>query len=302
MVDNMKDIEQLTQTTVSSIAGVVPEVWSKDVEEAAKPLRVARNYVRVNEDLKAGGDIIHIPKRGKLTASNLSESGTIDPSELTYDTVDLQPKEIGAGVSVKKKAVKAAQTDILSDATYELGESLAQKEDTDILGTIATGTANVIYGGDATGTADLESVDTLTPAKFIEAVNEVRKKNFSPDVAIISPESEYHLGTWDQFLSAAKWGDTGVREEGVTGARFFGVDIVVSDNLPSGIGGVGTNVAYHKCLFMEGARAGVIAIKSDPEVETDYQPLGREHDIAATMEYDVDILNQDAVCVGVFAD
>lgn len=297
----MKSIEQLADTTSTSVASVIPEIWSAAVEEAAREVRRGREYIRKNTDLlNKGGDIVYLPKRGTLIASALAGEGTITPSELTYDSLKLEPAEVGAAVQVTKDAIEESKVDLLRDCTTELGEALAQKEDVDILAALSSATTNTVYGGDATSTADIASGDTLTPQLVIKAISYVRDDNFNPDVLFIAPEQQYTLGTHSQF-EANKFGSTEVINRGIIGS-YFGVTVVTSTNVPSGTGGTATDVAYHDCILMDSKRAGAIAIKRNPTVETDYNPLSRRHQIAATMKYAVGLLNDAAVCKIVVSD
>lgn len=302
-VDNMKKIETLAETGTASVAIVIPEVWSRKVEEAARPKRVFRNLISLNTDLlNKEGDIVWMPRRGTVTAAGLTEAGTITPTALTYGTaLKLEPSEVGAGVSVSKQAVERAFVNLLEDATRELGEALAQKEDLDIGTALTAATTNALYGGNATGTADIESGDVLTPTLFAKAILYVRDDNFNPTDIVIAPEQQWQLGTASQFTNAATFGG---RELITTGyvPQYLGVKIWTSTNVPSGAAGAGTDVPYHVCVVMDSKRAGAIAVKRNPTIETKYEPLERKHKIAATMEYAVGLLNDAAVCTITVSD
>jgi N4-gp56 family major capsid protein len=286
-------IEQLTDTTTTSVGSTIPEIWAAQVDEAARAERRCREFVRINTDLlNKPGDIVRIQKRGTLTASSFTEAGTITPGELTYDQLALTPVAIAAGVSVTKEAVNRSHTNVLRDARVELGEALAQKEDVDIITVLAAATTNVVYGGTADGTATLADGDVLTPALFAKAMREIRKSNYNPDVCFIAPEQGYTLGTEDQFTSAATWGNRDYLKKGILG-EYLGVTIVQTTNVTSAT--APTN--YHNCVMMDSRKAGVLALKSNVTVETDYETLERKHIITAALEEKAGLLNDAAVCV-----
>ena len=292
----MKEIVQLAETTSSDVSGVIPEIWSKRVEEAAIPLKVFRSLIRVNTELlNSGGDKVHIPRRQTLTATAISEGGTISPSTLVYGTaLTLGPNEVGCGVKVSKQAVQGAIVNLLQDCSTELAMSLAQLEDTDIASALSAATTNKLYGGDATGTADIASGDVLTPTKIAEGIKKIRHHDFNPEAIDISPEAAYHLGTCEQFSSAAVFGSDALVKGGII-SKYLGVQVKVSTNVPAGTGGVGTDVPYHTCILMDSKRAGAIAIKRNPTIETLYEPFERKYKIAATEVRDQGLLNDASI-------
>jgi len=276
----MKDIEQLASATDSAAVGsVIPEIWARRVEEAARANRQARDHVRVNEDLVGGGDVIYLPKRGELSATSFSEGGTITPETLEYDSLRLEPSKYGAGVSVTKTAVNQSQVNLLDDSTEELGQAIAQKEDVEILSQLNTGTTN-----------NLGTVDALTPSRYQELLNEIRDENFEPDTVFLSPDVHYQLATSDQFLDAAKFGNRDVVEEGRV-SRFAGADIIVTTNAP-----VASNdgTTWKSVIAVDSDRAGALAVGQETEVEQDYAPLEQRHKIASTISFDVGLLNDAA--------
>jgi len=293
----MEDIEFLADTGTADVQGVIPSIWSKLVEVAARPKRVYRSYVKFNTDLlNKAGDSVRIPRRSTLTAAAIAEGGTITPEALTFGTaLTLTPTEFGVAVKLSRQSVERTQINLLQDATEELAQSLAQIEDTEIRDSLNAATSNTLYGGDSTGSADIAAGDVLTPQLIAEAIKEVRKNDFEPSVIFIAPQQEWQLGTQDQFVNAATYG---VRDFIKTGkiASYLGVDVRTTTNCPSGTGGIGTNVPYHVCLMVDGKRAAALALKRNPSIDKQYLPLERKYVIAATMDFDSGLLNDAAVC------
>lgn len=292
----MKEIVQLAETESSDVSGVIPEIWSKRVEEAARPLKVFRSLIRVNTELlNSGGDKVHIPRRQTLTATSLTEGGTITPSTLVYGTaLTLEPSEVGCGVKVSKKAVQGAIVNLLADCSTELAMSLAQLEDTDIASALSAATTSKLYGGDATGTADIASGDVLTPGLVAQGIKLIKLQNFDADALVIDPNSFYNLSTCEQFSSASVFGSDTLVKGGLI-SKYLGVKVLTSTNVPSGTAGEGTDVPYHVCILMDSKRAGAIAIKRNPTIETLYEPFERKYKIAATEVRDQGLLNDASI-------
>jgi len=122
----MKTLEELadTLTTTSGIDEITPEVWSDVLEKTAVAKRVARNFVRVNTDLRdKGGDVLHLPvaNYSAITAAATTEGTDISTTALDYaPTISLTPAEIGAAVRISKDVVEEVRIDILRDATDQL--------------------------------------------------------------------------------------------------------------------------------------------------------------------------------------
>ena len=292
----MNDFETLADTTTEDVAGVIPEKWSKLVEIAAKPKRTFRKYIRTDMTLlNKPGDIVHIPRRGEVTSSDVSEGATLIPQVLNYSTaLVLTPTEHGCSVAITQQALERGLVNLLQDSTEELSSALADEEDTDIAAAINTATSNILYGGDATGTADLQAGDVLTPELLTKAIREIRKNNFVPNVAFVAPEQQYSLGTNTQFTDAAKWGDQNVLKTGIV-PSWMGLTIETSTNVPSGLGGISTAIAYHTILVCDSRKAGCIAVKRNPSIAREYKPLERVHNVVCTMDRAEGLLNDAAV-------
>lgn len=299
----MKDFEQLADTGTADVSAVIREKWAAVVEEAARPNRVFRDLILQNTDLLGkDGDIIRIQRRGTITASAITESGTVVPSTLTYtEALKLEPSSYAAGVKVSQQAVNRAYVNILRDANVELGIALAQKEDEDIATVLSAATTNTLYGGTATGTADIATGDVLTPQLIAKAKAQVEKVNFHPDTLIIAPEQQYTLSTHPQFTNASYFGSRDVIAKGLV-PNYLGMKILTTTNTPSGTGGTGTDVPYHVCILADSKKAAAIALKSNVVVNTDYLPLEHKHLIVASHERDQGLLNDSAVCTITVSD
>lgn len=295
MSDLLSFAQLASDTGTSDVSGVINEVISKRVELAARPKRVFRDLITVNTDLlNKSGDVVHIPLRETLTASAIAEHGTVSPSTFTYGTcLTLTPSEFATGVAISQQSIERGVVNILEGVAQEIGEGLAQCEDIEVRTALNTGTI-AIYGGDATGTADIEVGDRLTPELFSRAILRVRESDYEPTDCVIGPSQQYSLSTYPQFSNAAMWGGTDVLKTGYV-PQYMGVKIHTSTNIEKLDGGLGTNVSYSVCYMFNGKRACAIGLKSNPQIRREYKVLERKHVIVGSMDFDVGLLNSDAL-------
>jgi len=308
----MRSLEELTDTTTTTagIADITPEIWAKEIEESAQALRVARNFIKINTDLKSGpGDIVHLPKSGSITATGLTDGTDITTTAMTgYSTLDLTPSEVGAGVSITRNVVENVMVDILKDATRQLSEALAQKEDVDIYAAMDVAGPTILYAGTATDVSTLTAGDVIDLDLFANALTQVRVGKYRPDVLFVHPTQENVFLKESQFVNASEYGSDKVVQNGEIGT-YLGVKIVVSTNLPGYAAGTvdpadGATWAVngHTAIMVDSKHAAAIALKRDPSVETNYEPKRRMHEIYATMKYQAGVLNNGAICLVKVAD
>ena len=292
----MKSLEELADTTTALVPEIIPEIWSAELEKAANAKRIARNLIRTYTTLRDGpGDILRVPKQGKIDAVGLTEGTDITPTALDYGELVLTPAEVGAAVRVTKDVVENSIIDVLRDATEQLGEALAQKEDRDILADLAGPTGHILYGGDASSAATLVQGDVLTTDMIASGVALIREDNFEPDCFVIHPIQERILLKDAQFTDASQYGSQEPVLKGEIG-KYLGLKVIVSTNVQN------PAVDVHSCVLMDAKRAGAIAVKRDATVDTDYEVLKRSHLIVGTMKYDAGVLNDLAICAIVVHD
>lgn len=291
----MRDLIQLADTGTADVQGAINQVLSRKVEEAARPRRCFRDLITLNTDLlNKSGDTVRIPLREILTASAIAEHATVSPSTFTYGTcLTLTPTEFATGVAVSQQAIERGQVNILTGVTQEIGEALAQIEDTEVRDALNAGTI-AIYGGDATGTSDIAVGDRLTPELFSRAILRVRESDYEPTDCVVGPSQQYSLSTYPQFSNAAMWGGKDVLQTGYV-PQYMGVKIHTSTNIEKLDGGVGTNVSYSTCYMFNGKRAAAIGLKRNPTINREYKTLERKHYICGSMDFDVGLLNQGAL-------
>ena len=288
------DIQKaLTYTT--DIPAIIPEVWSEEVEENARPNRVMRGLIVVNTELlDAPGDTVKIPKLGILVAEDVDEVDEIVPQKWTSNTsVDFKPSEKSAAVEVKKKAVRRSYVNVMEQVTKELGEALATKEDTDIIVAAVAGAGTVIFSN-GTGVNDITADDIFTVSLFKDAITVLEVANApEPYRCLIHPKIKRSLVEDEQFVNASVYGGNAVVMTGEIG-EYQGVKVFKSTQATHVTNTVPIEV--YDTLFW-GARGIAEAIKMEPDFEEDNAVLARATIMASTMEYEVKALNDSQIIV-----
>jgi len=276
-------------TETADVAGIVPQVWSSEVEKAARPNRVMRGLIVLNTELKeTGGDVVKIPKLGTLVAQKLTEATPTVPQKWDASTtVDITPEEGGAAVEVTWRALNRAYRNVMTDVTTELGEALAQMEDLEIIETMVAAPGTEIFSN-GTGVDDITADDVFTVGLFKDALEALRTANVKkPHVCVIHPAVERSLLDDDQFVNASEYGDPSIVQTGEIG-QYLGVRVFTSTNMPvaDNTGGV----PVYQSLFF-GPRAAAMALKHDPDYREDEQILDRSSILASYIDYGVAVLN-----------
>ena len=286
---------QKALTGTSEVEAIIPEVWSQEIEEAARPNRVMRGLIVLNTELlNSPGDIVHIPKLGTLVANDLTETTGIVPEAWdATTTVDLIPDEVGAGVEVTRKALRRAYISVMEAVTKELGEALATKEDKDIIEAAVAGAGLTIFSN-GTGVDDITADDIFTVSLFKDAIEALESANApEPYMCLVHPAVKRALLEDEQFVNASTYGGSEVVRTGEIG-EYLGVKVFKSTQAPHAPN-TGT-VEVYTSLFW-GKRGICEALKAEPDFQDKYEPLDRAHTLASVMEYDTKVLNDDQVVV-----
>src|SRR3990167_422338 len=130
------------QMTVTTEAVFIPEVWANEVLRATERALVMAPLVKRYDSLVTGkGDTIHIPNLSNLTANSKSANIQVtlqSPTE-TDNTISLdQHYEVSFLVEDISKI--QSNYDLMSEYTQKAGYAIAQRIDTDLLGTYSSWT------------------------------------------------------------------------------------------------------------------------------------------------------------------
>ena len=247
----------------------IPEIWSDEIIAAyQKNLKMAPLVKRIQMSGKKG-DVIHIPKptRGSASAKAESTAVTIQAnleSELTV-TVDrhFEYSRLIEDI-VEVQALNSLRQFYTEDAGYQL----ALKVDTDLI--------NAATGLSAYAADTVTSGDNFTDLGFREAIKLMDDADVPMEgrCLVVPPAVRKSLMGIERYVSSDFVGGRGV-ESGLIG-NLYGVDIYVSSNAPV-IEAAGQNSASSDdtrgCLFFHAdalVMAEQMAVRSQTQYKQEY--------------------------------
>ncbi|KKM21259.1 hypothetical protein LCGC14_1637240 [marine sediment metagenome] len=333
MIDNiLKTIEQLdvgSTTKIGSsgfggqtdgIGSVMGSTWSQKIVFDSQPDRVLSKYFLEFADLMGNNDVtLVIPKVGDvdlmggraasaegktrvMTAFDTADNITVS---LTSDDVKL------GGAAISFETASATRVSIIEMAHKQLVRQYLETIETDA-NTILTGAtigstaASGIYGGDASGTASLETGDVITVDKIIDMKIELQKKNFGKKprdaVLLLHPEQYKQLLKSSQFTNAGEFGTNTVVTKGVI-EEYVGIIIEVSTLITAATTwGAGANLSGHYSFIIDPSAAAGIVWKEKAKVKVVTEDDERVHKILLDAWYKMTRINEQAICLGHFTD
>ncbi|MDD4247500.1 MAG: phage major capsid protein [Methanosarcina sp.] len=328
-MSSIEDLKEMTMAAGDEIShddavNRIPEVWGAEIENKAQIERILRNFVRVNTDLVGRpGDTIKLPRKSysDMTTYAATATGgdvtTITPNfELIMDLVTIEPVEVALATAVTKQVIDEAMNSVLDEARQNMAETIADKEDQDILAALIAPEANtgvtdhikyveakkdavVFESGNWTlaqsvlEQSNITSTDVLDLSVIVEASEVIMNENgFMGDVLFIHPRQKASLLRDDNFIDAARNGSTMARAKGVIG-EIFGLQVVTTRRVPTiTISGSATG---YQAILVDQSAAAVLAIKRPVTIETEYKPAERKHYLYFTQMYKAQRVNPGAV-------
>lgn len=275
------------QASDTAAGYLIPEVWSRKIEEFEKANLVFANLGVYNTELlESPGDIVNIAVDAELTAAALTESTTASVSAISYTQVTVTPSEYGVAVQVTRKNLKRAFNSIMEDQSRIMGYALAKKKDVVIEAALAgaAGSSSTIYAGTATATGALTSAMVLDTDLIANGISTLRGKDVPAKYLVIHPNTENSLLKEADFIDASKYGGREVVMNGEIG-RYLGIQVFTT-TVCSTAGSA--NIYYN---YMLGPRAFVLAQKMTPKFDSKYEPLDRAYTLVAVEDYGVSVLN-----------
>ena len=273
----------------------IPEIWSDEVIAAyQKNLKMAPLVKKISMSGKKG-DVIHLPKPVRGTASAKAESTAVTiqanlESELTI-TVD---RHFEYSRLIEDIVEVQALSSLRQFYTEDAGYQLALKVDTDLINA-ATGfgngtrtatpsdaaswiNSNSYYVNASSGLATYAADTVATGDNFTDlALREAIKLMDDADVPmdgrclVIPPAARKSIMGIDRYVSSDFVGGRGV-ESGLIG-NLYGVDIYVSSNAPTletAAQNAGGSIGVRGCLFFH-KDALVLAEQMNVRSQTQYK-------------------------------
>lgn len=278
------------------MAVIIPEVFAvgvnKAMTSALRAGRIATDYTELVDDIRYCGNKVHFPVIDRISgASVLSDGGTVTFQRVSMTDNAATIKHVTNGVEILDREnvqVKAALKDAMAK---QLGESLAQAVDSDIVSEILT---NATY---------VDTTNSLNNAVVENAFVCFGDQRDAASMAgiLINSRLAPHFMNMDGFVSATRTNTTsgnGVVVDGVLG-YYSTIPVILSDNgtytFTAGQNG-GADSSVAEMIIVKKGAVGVVWQK-EPTIEEarDIDKLGTK--IAAQTLYAVKAVDLAGVSV-----
>ena len=331
MSEILKTIEQLSIGSVTKvgssswsgqtdgIGSVMGSTWSQKIIFDSQPDRVLSKYFLEFTDLMGNNDVtMIIPKIGDVNlmggrGNNVEGATRVMTAFDSADniTVNLTSANVKlGGAAISFETASATRVSIVEMAHKQLVRQYLETIETDanaILegATVSTTLASAVFGGDATTTATLETGDVITVDKLIDMKIELQKKDFGKKagdaVLFVHPTQYKPLLKSSQFTNAAEYGGNSIVTKGVI-EEYVGVIIEVSTLVTAASTWGSGALAGHYAYMIDPSAAAGIVWKEKAKVKVVTEDDERVHKVLLDAWYAMTRINQQAICLGYFAD
>lgn len=262
-------------TTLAGSAGelVAAEIVSRLVIDAAYADAVMPPLVRVADISSESTLTVDFPKWPVLTAGDLTEATDMSNTAVNTASTSLTADEAGIMITVTDMLLNSSVLGGLEPYAEELGKSLANKIDSDILST-ASSFANTV------GTSGVD----ITETNFLEAIYTLESGNAKgPFVCVLHPIQAHDLRVALKSTTGAVWGGPSVPAADIGAlASLYGVDIFQSTNCPS----VNINADRQGVMMPMGNQSGLAYVmKTGAKTEFQRDASLRATEIVLTAVY-----------------
>ncbi len=307
--DPREEVAKLLREAVtsSSAAAAIPQVWVPEISR--KPAGLIANigdYVKVYPQIEGKpGDRVKIPKLTSIEFAELTEATAPSEATIPIDAVEVTLKEYGALAKISYAVLEDVNADVVASLEESFEEAAKLAEDAYILSKLdAIADENLaahIWGGDATGTADIDAADVFTPDLVAKAIGAIMAKGYAVKpgdlLLVLHPKQYEDLLRNEQFTNAARLGSPDVVKTGQI-SSYMGVDIVVSTKVPitakdSVATGEPAVDVYHAFVLKKDAVA--LVPKRTLLIETERKTAERVLQLMATHRFGAEALFPDAV-------
>jgi N4-gp56 family major capsid protein len=258
-------------TTITTSANFIPELWSDEVIGAYKSNLVVANLVTKMSHKGKKGDTIHIPTPSRGSASVKAAGSQVT---LIADTASVVNISIDKHYEYSKLIEDIADVQALASMrkfyTDDAGHALAIQIDTDLFNTAELFQGGVV-SGDWTkalemtsagvlsdyvngGTAEADITDAAIRAMILKLDNaDVPMDNRS---MVVPPIAMNDMLGIDRFTEQQFIGDGNAIKNGKIGS-IYGIDIFVTSNCPTTAGGDRIGLMLHKDAMVFAEQVGV---------------------------------------------
>jgi N4-gp56 family major capsid protein len=198
-----------------ALTDAIRTVYSSLIMFAAQPVERYAQFAEIREELGVvpGLTIQFMKYDGLSDATDLTETTDMEVEAMATSTVSITVAEKGKAAGVTELLLQSAFTDVMADASTQLGHNFAKKEDTDLRTTvIAVGNVKYAWSG---GTAAASRAALTSAHKFdtnlikdgaeLLAINNVPKVGGEFWVCFVHPHQARALRDDSAWISANEY-------------------------------------------------------------------------------------------------
>jgi N4-gp56 family major capsid protein len=258
------------------------DLFTNIVAEArftASEQSLLRNLVNGFDVSDQEGLTVQVPKYISVAASGLTEGTDLTSTQVTTSNVSMTVAESGVQAVLTDLAAKSTTGDTAGDMGFILGDGVATKIDTDVIGLFTSFTTNAL------GAAGQE----ITPADIFKASAILRNKKVrGQKVCVLHPFQAFQLKS--SLTNAFVNPNSGDVQNEAMGTGYVGQlgDVLIYES--ANIVPDGSDDAIG-CVFVPSAMG--VAVKWDVTIEPERDASLRAWELNATAAYAVGILDQN---------
>lgn len=252
----------MIKTTDSGLSVQMKTYYDRRLLERALPELLFSKFAQRRNIPMHGGKTIEFRKWTSLGVAKTPLTEGVPPAlqSMSSTAITATPVQQGGALTLSDVVQTTTIDPILEEASDLLGEQAGETIDELQRDVLVTGT-NVLYGGDATSTATLDTGDNMTIALLRRAVLELKlgraKKIDGFYQAIIDPQVEHDITGTSEWVSANSGGErTGRIFDGSIGT-LYGVKFWVTDKVATDDATPNTGTAHKTLIFGRNAFATV---------------------------------------------
>jgi len=277
-------------STDTEAVAVNPNIWDIKLRDYEEHNLVFTSQMQVFDFRSYGVDYTVTIDEEPTAAADVAETDAIAISAITTRNITFTPSERGAAYQTSRKEIVRAFFNVMENMSKKLGYKLARKKDALAISTTQSGAGNTVVVNDVASSA-VASSDTLNYASITKAARLIEDDLYMPTKLFINPTQKQQLLDLGTINQADSFGTRDAIQKGLIG-ELFGLKIFVLNTIP-------TSANKAKAIVLgesqTGEQAVGYAIKRDPMMEQDYDPLYRQFTIVAHEEYDIQILHPNAI-------
>jgi len=207
---------------------------------------------------------------GAVTTTEVKEGGQIGTAKTEYSSVLLEAVGYKLQSKLSAEAIEDAQNagniNLIARAIANMGRDIAEEIDGKLMNLMVTSAA---AGNTDVAKADktAKEVSAAIVEGIVDAMQNVKKKNYRPDFVVVDPNIFGYLAKNDEFVHADKYGDTKLQQTGFMG-KIRGLEVFESNNMPADTAVIGKRRTFgvYKVYIPTMLRGPVYDPDTDKEV------------------------------------